>query len=687
MTLTGTKLGRYEIRSKIGMGGMGEVYLAQDTTLSRNVAIKFLPVDSTASEQANKRLLREARAAANLDHPNICTVHEVAEENGRSFIVMQYVEGETLDVRIKEKSLGVSEAISFAIQIGDALSEAHARRIIHRDIKSLNVMINSRGQAIVMDFGLAKFLTETTDNEAETKSLLTTPGTIIGTMPYMSPEQVHAQPLDARTDIFSFGVLLYEMLTGQQPFVAQSAAGIISAILTREPAPLSDYFSTCPQELQRIVSKCLEKDRERRYQSMRDVATDLENVRGECTDSIPPLRATGEKPETGSKLTVGDVAIQRTSSLTRRLALALGTIVLVIALVSLCALFFRGRRNLQVDASNAINSPAYDYYVRGKVMVASQNRADNETAIRLLEQAIKTDPKFAAAWAELASAYYIKAFYYAPEAERKQLNLDAEVAVEKALTLDPNLAEGHYARGLILWTHDNLFPHERAIQSYKRAIALNPNLDDAHEQLGVIYLHIGLLDKGRQEIEKALEIRPSNTMARFRLGVISIYQTRYEEALTVYKSVPRDVNPSLRDRNLATALFQLGRMEEASAVVEEYLKSYPTDEGGTVTSVKAMLLANAGNEKEAEETIQHAIEIGKGYGHFHHTAYNVAVAYALLNKPADAMKWLQFAADDGFPCYPWFEKDPNLNNLRKDRRFISFMAKLKTQWEHYQATL
>ena len=176
-------------------------------------------------------------------------------------------------------------------------------------------------------------------------------------------------------------------------------------------------------------------------------------------------------------------------------------------------------------------------------------------------------------------------------------------------------------------------------------------------------------------------------MARFRLGVINIYQTRYEDALTVYKSVPRDVNPSLRDRNLATALFQLGRMEEASAVVEEYLKSYPKDEGGTVTSMKAMLLANAGNEKEAEETIQRAIEIGKGYMHFHHTAYNVAVAYALLNKPADAMKWLQFAADDGFPCYPWFEHDANLNNLRKDQRFISFMAKLKQQWEHYQATL
>jgi serine/threonine protein kinase/Flp pilus assembly protein TadD len=687
MTLTGTKLGRYEILSKIGEGGMGEVYLAQDTTLSRKVAIKFLPIDSTASEQANKRLLREARTAANLDHPNICTVHEVAEENGRSFIVMQYVEGDTLDVRINKKTLEFSDAISFAIQIADALGDAHAHGIIHRDIKSSNVIIDSRGQAKVMDFGLAKFLTETIDNEAETKSLLTTPGTIIGTMPYMSPEQVHGQTLDARTDIFSFGVLLYEMLTSRLPFAEQSAAGIISAILTREPAPLSDYFSTCPQELQSIVSKCLEKDRERRYQSIRDVATDLEKVRSECTGAVSRLRSTGEKREAGSKLTVRDFAGPRTSFLTRRRALAFGTIVLVIALISLYTLFFRGRRNLPVVASNAVNSPAYDYYVRGKVMVASQNRADNETSIRLLEQATKTDPNFAAAWAELASAYTIKMNYYAPGSERKQLNLDAEVAVEKALTLDPNLAEGHYARGLILWTHDNLFPHERAIQSYKRAIALNPNLDDAHEQLGVIYLHIGLLDKGRQEIEKALEIRPSNTMARFRLGVINIYQTRYEDALTIYKSVPRDVMPSLRDRNVATALFQLGRMEEASAVVEEYLKSYPTDEGGTVTSVKAMLLANAGNEKEAEETIQRAIEIGKGYMHFHHTAYNVAVTYALLNKPADAMKWLQFAADDGFPCYPWFENDANLNNLRKDQRFIAFMAKLKQQWEHYQATL
>src|SRR5215510_3383621 len=215
----GATLGRYQIRSKIGEGGMGEVYLAEDTKLHRRVAIKFLPVDSIASEQANQRLLREAQAAAKLDHPHICAVHEVAEEDGRSFIVMPYVEGETLDVRMKRKPLDVSESLAIAAQVADALAEAHQHGIVHRDIKPSNIIITARGQAKVMDFGLAKLSggdALNVDGEASTQAVLTTPGTVIGTVPYMSPEQVHGQSLDARTDIFSFGVVLYEMLTGQQ---------------------------------------------------------------------------------------------------------------------------------------------------------------------------------------------------------------------------------------------------------------------------------------------------------------------------------------------------------------------------------------------------------------------------------------------------------------------------------------
>ena len=184
----------------------------------------------------------------------------------------------------------------------------------------------------------------------------------------------------------------------------------------------------------------------------------------------------------------------------------------------------------------------------------------------------------------------------------------------------------------------------------------------------MIYFHIGLFDKSWAEIEKCLKINPANTLVRFRFGVMNIYRGKYEEALTVLKSIPRGFNPSHVDRNLATALFQLGRLDEASATVEEFLKTYPKDEGGAMTSVKAMLLAKAGKEREAEDAIRQAIETGKGFMHFHHTAYNIASTYALLNKPAKAVQWLQAAADDGFPCYPWFQIDANLDSLRKDER-------------------
>src|SRR5437867_1918301 len=253
--MIGEAISHYRILQKLGAGGMGEVYLAEDTKLNRKVAIKFLPTDSVISEQANKRLLREARAAATLDHPNICAIHEVGEEDGRSFIVMQYVEGETLEARMKRKTLEMSESLSIATQITDALAEAHARGIIHRDIKPSNIIITSRGQAKVMDFGLAKSMltTDGIDTEAATQTLLTTPGAVVGTVPYMSPEQVKGEKVDARTDIFSFAIVLYEMLSGRQPFANDSAAATASAILTHEPLPLARYCVDVPDELQRIA--------------------------------------------------------------------------------------------------------------------------------------------------------------------------------------------------------------------------------------------------------------------------------------------------------------------------------------------------------------------------------------------------------------------------------------------------
>jgi len=276
-----TTISHYRILSRLGAGGMGEVYLAQDTTLNRKVAIKLLPPESVTDEQAKKRLIREAKAAATLDHPNICAIHEVGEEDGRSFIVMQYIEGETLAKLIQRKALDLRESLDIAVQVADALAEAHRHGIIHRDIKPQNIMVTPRGQAKVMDFGLAKVVRERSlaESEAETESLLTEPGVILGTVPYMSPEQVRCEIPDVRSDIFSFGAVLYEIVTGHQPFSAESTAATFSSILTREPPPLARYSREVPAELERIARKTLRKDREERYQTARDLLIDLKNMK------------------------------------------------------------------------------------------------------------------------------------------------------------------------------------------------------------------------------------------------------------------------------------------------------------------------------------------------------------------------------------------------------------------------
>ena len=279
----GTRLGRYEIRSALGAGGMGQVYLAEDTELGRRVALKVLPSDMMSDDVARKRLLREARAAATLDHPHICSVYEVGEADGRRFIAMQFIDGETLDVRVKRAPLSADEAIAIAAEVADALADAHAHGVIHRDIKPSNVMLTARGQAVVVDFGLAKagFGSEGAPDDAATASVLSTPGAVLGTVPYMSPEQVRGEPLDGRSDIFSLGVVLYELLSGQRPFADKSAAAIASAILTREPPPLARFAPDLPAELERIVAKALRKDPDARYQTAKDLLIDLRALREE----------------------------------------------------------------------------------------------------------------------------------------------------------------------------------------------------------------------------------------------------------------------------------------------------------------------------------------------------------------------------------------------------------------------
>jgi serine/threonine protein kinase len=289
----GAKLGRYEIRSKIGEGGMGEVYLAHDTFLDRKVAIKFLTADSVADDRAKKRLIREARAAAKLDHPHICSIYEVDEVDGRSFFVMQYVEGETLDSRMRKKALSLGESLSMGGQVADALAEAHAHGIIHRDIKPQNIIVTPREQIKVMDFGLAKVV-GIVESEAKTQSLYTTPGTIVGTVPYMSPEQVKGEPVDARSDIFSLGVVLHEMITGRQLFARKTAAETMAAILKDEPPEISNAGIDIPRDVEQLIKHCLAKNPNERFHSARDLALSLRAMlpenRSSTVTQAPPIQ-------------------------------------------------------------------------------------------------------------------------------------------------------------------------------------------------------------------------------------------------------------------------------------------------------------------------------------------------------------------------------------------------------------
>ncbi len=273
-------IGHYRIIKKLGEGGMGEVYLALDTKLDRKVAIKVLQPDSLAEENLKKRLLREAQAAARLDHSNICAVYDVNEADSLTFIVMQYIEGETLADEMQRQPLELRTALAIAEQAAEGLAEAHAHGIIHRDLKPQNMMITRRGQVKILDFGLAKQVrtSDAVDFEAPTAAILSMPGQVIGTMPYMSPEQLQGEPLDARSDVFSLGVIFYEMLAGKHPFKDQSAASTISRIMLSDPIPTEQFQAQVSPELQALLDKMLRKDKAARYQSAQDLLTDLRQL-------------------------------------------------------------------------------------------------------------------------------------------------------------------------------------------------------------------------------------------------------------------------------------------------------------------------------------------------------------------------------------------------------------------------
>lgn len=691
----GHQIQNYRIVRQLGSGGMGEVYLAEDVRLNRKVALKLLPPHFTVNPDRVRRFEREARAASALNHPNIVTIYDIGQENTTHFIAAEFVDGKTLRQLINEKPLTLEETLSVSIQVADALSGAHAAGIVHRDIKPENIMIRSDGYVKILDFGLAK-LTEqqTSESNLETPTLLqTNPGLVMGTVQYMSPEQARAKSVGFRSDIWSLGIVMYELLAGRVPFSGETPSHVMVSLMEEKLPSLRDHVNV-PYDLDRFVAKALRKNQKERYQAADLLARDLKGLKqklqldpgvNEWLNTVPSKKDGPPLPPLTSLATVSGTHAADTTPLvshptssadyfvrevkTHR-ALAFAALAVVVCSAIGLTYFFKNRTTSNLSSKGATlisaiagptpdrgttNDEAYRHYVQGKNLVNQESKEADEKALEHFEQAIGIDPNYAQAYAGLAKAYTDLAWMAggSPRIENEK----AKQAVKKAFELDGNLAEAYAVRGLIDRGYE--WDFGAAEKDLTAALELEPNNVTAHGEYALLCAYAGRFEQALKEIEMAQSIAPGTVKYERDRGRILYYARRYDEAIVQFARL-LELKPDTGATWLSRAYEMKGDYPAAFGAflqtqkdpqrIEAYRSTYET---GGWQGVKRKFLEFStlhGQKVEANN-------------------YQIAIAFAQLGEKEQAFAYLNKLAEERLWQIATLNVDPQVDPLRGDPRF------------------
>ncbi|HVS14393.1 MAG TPA: protein kinase [Thermoanaerobaculia bacterium] len=711
--MIGRNVAHYRVLDKLGEGGMGAVYLAEDTRLQRQVALKMLSHGLAGDADFLGRFRREAQAVAALNHPNIVTIHSIEECDDGHFLTMELVQGKSLDRLITGDGLSAQRVVEIALPLARALAAAHERGITHRDLKPANIMVGPDGLVKILDFGLAKL--RIARGEDEETQALTKAGQVMGTVPYMSPEQVQGLPADHRSDIFSLGVILFEMCTGQRPFRGDSSAHVISAILRDPPRPMEDLRSDLPEVLVRIVGRCLEKDPELRYQSSRDIETALAKLServdqrpagdGRSVAVLPFVDMSPEKDQEyfceglAEELINALVAIEglRTASRTsafrfkggasdiREIGRRLGVSTVLEGSVRKAGSKVRISVQL-VDVEDGYHlwSNRYDRELEDVFEI------QDEIAQKVVEALqVTLRPKDQAAAEKAAPAdvqaydYYLKGRKFFYEFRAKGFEL-ARQMFARAIVIDERYARAYAGVAdccsfLYMYYDASAANLKEADTASRKAVEMDPNNAEAHASRGLALSVSGKYEEGEREFLRAIELNPKLYEARYFFGRMLVAQGRHDEACQRFEEACK-VNPEDYQAPffLAQTYLSVSRRAHAAAAFRravEAAKKHVAFHGDDVRALYlgAGGLVELGEMEVAKEWVARALEIEPDDNN---TLYNVACVYAMLGETEPALDCLSRAIVRGFGFKEWIDNDPYFDPLRRHPRFQELMSKL-----------